>query len=88
MSWCSLPLDKLSRGLHTVSCVIGCVSLDFILALLPGHRECVCAQWLAGYWQGVCVCVCVPAQTACEDVLVSVYPTPPSVSDEQNTYVI
>lgn len=38
--------------------------------------------------KGVCVRVCVPAQTACEDVLVSVYPTPPSVSDEQNTYVI
>lgn len=88
MSWCSFPLDKLSRGLHTVSCVIGCVSLDFILALLPGHHECVCAQWLAGYWQGVGVRVCVSAQTACEDVLVNVYSTPPSVSDEQNTYVI
>lgn len=59
MSWRSCPLDKLSRGLHTVSCVIGCVSLDFILALLPGHHECVCAQWLAGYWQGVGVCACV-----------------------------
>lgn len=65
MSWCSFPLDKLSRGPHAVSCVIGCVSLDFILPLLPGHHECVCAQWLAGYWQGVgvrasvSVCVCL-----------------------------
>lgn len=80
--------DKLSRGLHTVFCVIGCVSSDFILARLLGHDECVCADWLAGYWHGVCVCVCAPAQSVCEDGLVSVYPTPPSVSDEQNTYVI
>lgn len=39
--------------------------------------------------KGVCVCVYyVPSQTACEDVLVSVQPTPPSVCGEQNTYVI
>lgn len=41
--------------------------------------------------KGVRVCVCVyyvPSQTACEDVLVSVQPTPPSVCVEQNTYVI
>lgn len=50
-------VDKLSRGLHTVSCVIGCVSLDFILALLVGHDECVCADGLAGYWQRVHVCL-------------------------------
>ncbi len=52
-----LRLIMLSGGLHTVSCVIGRVSLDFILALLLGHDECVRADWLAGYWHGVCVFV-------------------------------
>lgn len=75
-----VKIDKLSRGLRTASCVIGCVSLDFILALLVGHEEYVRAERLAGYWQDVCVCVL--AQTECEDGPVSVCPTPPSVSKE------
>ena len=46
-----VKIDKLSGGLHTASCVIGCVSLDFILALLVGHDECVCGD----IGRGACV---------------------------------
>lgn len=77
--------DKLSGGLHTVPCIIGCVKLGLHISSAAGTWW-VCMCRLVGgilAW-GVCVCL----HRLCEDWLVSVYPTPPSVSDEQNTYVI
>lgn len=57
--------DKVSGRVHTLTCVIRCVSLDFILALLVGHDECVCVcVCVQTRWQdNVRVVVCSLAQT-------------------------